>query len=87
MISILIPIDLSKFGIPLFRLEGNVDDIDEIVENPLIFYGAISRVVLDFKIPIIPTPSATHTAKLLVSMCSIKESTQGPFLKKNKKIY
>lgn len=75
----------EHFQYPLILMEGNVDEIDEIAENPLIFYGAISTVAIDFKIPIIPTPSATHTAKLLVSMCSRKESPKGPFLKKIKK--
>jgi len=51
----------------------------------LIFYGAISTVVIDFKIPIIPTPSAAHTAKLLVSLCSRKDIPKGPYLKKIKK--
>ena len=75
----------EHFQYPLILMEGNVDEIDEIAENPLIFYGAISTVAIDFKIPIIPTPSATHTAKLLVSMCSRKESPKGPYLKKIKK--
>ncbi|MDH3313291.1 MAG: helix-hairpin-helix domain-containing protein [Nitrosopumilus sp.] len=75
----------EHFENPIVLMEGNVDEIEEITENPLIFYGAISTVVLDFKIPIIPTPSATHTAKLLVSMCSRKESHKGPYLKKIKK--
>lgn len=75
----------EHFQFPIILMEGNVDEIDEITENPLIFYGAISAIALDFKIPVIPTPSADHTAKLLVSLCSRKESTQGPFLKKIKK--
>jgi DNA excision repair protein ERCC-4 len=75
----------EHFENPIVLMEGNVDEIEEITENPLIFYGAISAVVLDFKIPIIPTPSAAHTAKLLVSMCSKKESHKGPYLKKIKK--
>ena len=75
----------EHFQFPIILMEGNVDEIEEITENPLIFYGAVSRVALDFKIPIIPTPSAAHTAKLLVSMCSRKEGSQGPFLKKIKK--
>ncbi|MBC8516074.1 MAG: heavy metal resistance protein CzcA [Nitrosopumilus sp.] len=75
----------EHFDNPIVLMEGNVDEIEEITENPLIFYGAISRVVLDFKIPVIPTPSAAHTAKLLVSMCSRKDSVQGPYLKKIKK--
>ena len=66
-------------------MEGNVAEIEQIVENPLVFYGALATIAIDFKIPIIPTPSATHTAKMLVSMCSRKDSSKGPFLKKIKK--
>ncbi len=75
----------EHFEHPIVLMEGNVDEIEEITDNPLIFYGALSTVVLDFKIPVIPTPSATHTAKLLVSMCSRKDAPKGPFLKKIKK--
>ena len=75
----------EHFENPIVLMEGNVDEIEEITENPLIFYGAISTVTLDFKIPIIPTPSASHTAKLLVSMCSRKDAPKGPYLKKIKK--
>lgn len=75
----------EHFEHPIVLMEGNVDEIEEIAENPLIFYGALSRVVLDFKIPVIPTPSANHTAKLLVSMCSRTDSPKGPYLKKIKK--
>jgi len=66
-------------------VEGNVDEIEEITDNPLVFYGALSRVTLEFKIPIIPTPSASHTAKLLVALCSKKDGPKGPYLKKIKK--
>ena len=75
----------DHFKFPVILLEGNLDEIEEITENPLIFYGAVSSIALDFNIPIIPTPSAAHTAKLLVSMCSRKEATKGPYLKKIKK--
>lgn len=75
----------EHFEHPLILMEGNVDEIEEIAENPLIFYGAISTIALDFKIPIIPTPSASHTAKLLVSLCSKKDAPKGPYLKKIKK--
>ncbi len=75
----------EHFEHPVVLVEGNVDEIEEITDNPLIFYGAISTVALDFKIPIIPTPNATHTAKLLVSMCSKKDSPNGPYMKKIKK--
>jgi DNA excision repair protein ERCC-4 len=75
----------EHFQNPIILMEGDVDQIEEITENPLVFYGAISTIALDFKIPIISTPSATHTAKLLVSMSSRKDSPKGPFLKKIKK--
>jgi DNA excision repair protein ERCC-4 len=75
----------EHFKNPIVLVEGNVDEIEEITDNPLIFYGAISAVVIDFKIPIIPTPSAAHTAKLLVSLCSRKDIPKGPYLKKIKK--
>ncbi len=75
----------EHFEHPIVLMEGNVDEIEEITENPLIFYGALSTVVLDFKIPVIPTPSAAHTAKLLVSMCLRTGIPKGPYLKKIKK--
>jgi len=75
----------ENFQFPIILMEGNMDEINEITENPLIFYGAVSSIALDFKIPVIATPSADHTAKLLVSMCSRKEIPKGPFLKKIKK--
>ena len=75
----------EHFQHPIVLMEGNVDEIEEIIDNPLIFYGAVSRVALDFKIPIIPTPSAEHTAKLLISLCTKRESSTGPFLKKIRK--
>ena len=65
---------------PILLVEGNVDQLEELTDNPLIFYGALSTVALEFKIPIIPTPSATHTAKLLVSLSTRKELSKGPFL-------
>ena len=75
----------EHFAHPVILMEGNVQEIEQIVENPLVFYGALAAVAIDFKIPIVPTPSATHTAKMLVSMCSRKEGLRGPFLKKIKK--
>ena len=75
----------ENFQFPIILLEGNVDEIEDITENPLVFYGAMSTIAIDFKIPIIPTPSASDTAKLLIAMCSRKESTNGHYLKKIKK--
>ena len=70
---------------PSIVIEGNIDEIDQITENPLVFYGAVSSVVLDFKIPVVPTPNASHTAKLLIAMCARQGNVKGPFLKKIKK--
>jgi DNA excision repair protein ERCC-4 len=56
-----------------------------LTENSLVFYGAISSIALDFKIPVIHTPNASHTAKLLMSMCSRKDASKGPFIKKIRK--
>ena len=75
----------ENFKFPIILLEGNVDEIESITENPLVFYGALSTIAVDFKIPVIPTPNASHTAKLLLSLSSRKESIKGPLLKKIKK--
>ena len=75
----------EHFEHPTILVEGNVDIVDKITENPLVFYGALSSIALDFKIPIIPTPSASHSAKLLISMAARQNANKGPFLKKVKK--
>ena len=72
----------EHFQFPIILIEGDMDEIEELTENPFVFYGAVSSVAIDFKIPIISTPNASHTAKLLVSMCSRKDTTRGPFIKK-----
>ncbi|MDE1866333.1 MAG: heavy metal resistance protein CzcA [Thaumarchaeota archaeon] len=75
----------EHFEHPAIIIEGNIDEITQHAENPLVFYGAISSVALDFKIPVLPTPNASNTAKLLVAMCARQGKTKGPFLKKIRK--
>lgn len=75
----------EHFEHPAIIIEGNVDEIAQITENPLVFYGAVSSVVLDFRIPVVPTPNASNTAKLLIAMCARQEKAKGPFLKKIRK--
>ncbi len=75
----------EHFESPAIIIEGNIDEVLKITENPLVFYGAVSSVVLDFKIPVVPTPNASNTAKLLVAMCARQGKTKGPFLKKIRK--
>jgi len=75
----------EHYQFPILLIEGNIDELEELTENPLVFYGAISSIALDFKIPVIHTPNASHTAKLLMSMCSRKDASKGPFIKKIRK--
>ena len=75
----------EHYQLPILLIEGDINEIEELTENPFIIYGAISSVVIDFKIPVIPTPNASHTAKLLISMCSRKDVSKGPFIKKIRK--
>jgi len=75
----------EHYQFPILIIEGDIDEIEELTENSLVFYGAISSIALDFKIPVIHTPNASHTAKLLMSMCSRKDASKGPFIKKIRK--
>ena len=75
----------ENFQFPIIIIEGDTDEIEELIENPFVFYGAVSSVAIDFKIPVISTPNASHTAKLLISMCTRKNATKGPFIKKIRK--
>ena len=74
----------DNYQFPILLIEGNFDEIEKLTENWLVFYGAISSIVIDFKIPIIPTPNAYHTAKLLASMCSRKTRQRDHLSKKLK---
>ena len=38
----------EHFQFPIVLMEGNVDEIEEITENPLIFYGAMSTCCIRF---------------------------------------
>ena len=75
----------EHYQFPILLIEGDINEIEKLTENPFVFYGAISSIVIDFKIPVIPTPSASHTSKLLISMCSRKDMASGPFIKKIRK--
>ena len=89
----------ENYQFPILLIEGDVDEIEELIEfyfknrngnmekksGGTWFYGVISSVAIDFRIPIIHTPNALHSTKLLISMCTRKETIKGPFLKKIKK--
>ena len=43
----------EHYQFPILLIEGDFDEIEELTENPFVFYGAISSIALDFKIPVI----------------------------------
>ena len=75
----------NNFDFPIILIEGDINTIKDLTENPFVFYGAISSIAIDFKIPIITTLDSFHSAKLLTAMCSKKEQSKGPFIKKIRK--
>jgi DNA excision repair protein ERCC-4 len=93
--------DLVKhYQKPLLVVQGNIADLAEIPEDmedkdlkrqamrmPLV-YDALVTVATEFRIPIIHTPSAEHTAQLLVTLVnrSLREGkAAGPLMRKIKK--
>ena len=89
----------DNFALPIIVVEGNPDEVDRVAENPLVFYGAMSRAAVDYRIPVMPTPSASHTSRLLVALAARHAEARsagssgsgsappssGPLLKKIKK--
>lgn len=75
----------ENFERPILVVEGDTDDLINIVENPMVFYGALVRVVFDYNIPVIPTSDAEQTTRLLVAMTARKNNSSGPYLKKIRK--
>jgi len=77
---------VNHYTKPVLIVEGSNDIFERVVDNPMVIYGALASVALDFRIAVIHTPSASHTAKALIAMASraLKEK-QGPLLRKVKK--
>ena len=75
----------EHYQFPILLIEGDINELEKLTENPFVFYGAISSIAIDFKIPVITTPNVSHTSKLLISMCSRKDTISGPFIKKIRK--
>lgn len=69
-------------------IEINDDKLKILVERIPLAYDAIAKVTLDFRIPIIHTPSAHYTSQLLITMVNkaLQEGQNtGPLLKRIKK--
>ncbi|MGI0025200.1 MAG: ERCC4 domain-containing protein [Nitrososphaera sp.] len=93
--------DLVKhYERPIMVIQGNLAELDEIpddieekdtrrlAERTPLAYDALATVAIEFRIPIIHSPSARHTAQLLVTLVnkSLREGkTSGPLLRKIKK--
>ncbi|MEM2760732.1 MAG: ERCC4 domain-containing protein [Nitrososphaerales archaeon] len=77
----------AHYNRPILVLEGSTDSIERLVDNPMVFYGALASIALDFRIPIIHTTSVNHTAEVLVALANrvIKNGKTGPLLMKVKK--
>lgn len=88
---------LDHYTKPLIIIEGNITDLDPreklesgsklIIDKLRIAYDSLIKIALDFRIPILYTPSVFYTAELLIELASSKDRVKnnGPLLKKIKK--
>ena len=72
----------NEFKHPVLIMEGDSGDIAKILDNPFVFYSAVSKIAIEFGIPVIQTPNATHTAKLLIALGTRKGIVGNILLKK-----
>ncbi len=89
---------INHYSKPLIIIEGNIIDLNNaekkidlnsklIVDKIRVAYDTLIKIALDFRIPILYTPSIYYTAELLMHLASnhIKDGNNGPLLKKIKK--
>ena len=90
---------INHYSKPLIIIEGNITDLNNaekmgdlgsklIVDIIRVAYDTLIKIALDFRIPILYTPSIYYTAGLLIQLASnrTKDGTDGgPLLKKIKK--
>lgn len=90
---------VNHYSKPLIIIEGNITDLNNsekmedlgsklIVDKIRVAYDTLIKIALDFRIPILYTPSIYYTAELLIQLASnrIKDGNDGgPLLKKIKK--
>lgn len=77
----------AYYAKPILIIEGETSMVRELTDNPMVFYGALASLALDFKMTIIHTESVEQTAMVLFALANrtLKESKTGPLLKKVKK--
>jgi DNA excision repair protein ERCC-4 len=88
---------INHYSKPFIIIEGNITDLDKreksdldskvIVDKIRIAYDTLIKIALEFRIPILYTPSIYYTAELLIHLASnpSRDKNDGPLLKKIKK--
>ncbi len=88
---------INHYSKPFIIIEGNITDLDKrekmnldskvIVDKIRVAYDTLIKIALEFRIPILYTPSIHYTAELLIHLASnpSKDKNDGPLLKKIKK--
>ncbi len=78
---------VMHYSKPILIVEGSTDSIEKLTDNPMVFYGALASLALDFKLAMIHTASKEDTAKVLFALANrvLKDNKTGPLLKKAKK--
>ncbi len=78
---------VTHYSKPILIVEGSTDSLEKVTNNPMVFYGALASLALDFRLSIIHTSSAENTAKALAALASriLKDYKTEPLLKKIKK--
>ncbi|MGH9933598.1 MAG: ERCC4 domain-containing protein [Nitrososphaerales archaeon] len=77
---------VTHYAKPVLIVEGSNEMFERVIDNPMVIYGALASVALDFRIAVIHTPSASHTAKALIAMANrALKGKSGPLLRKVKK--
>ena len=91
---------VKHFQKPVIVIQGDIADLDvfpadldeshdrRLAERMPLAYEAIASIIMEFRIPVVHTPSAEYTAILLLTLAkrSLKEGkASGPLLRKIKK--
>jgi DNA excision repair protein ERCC-4 len=78
---------VAHYSKPILIIEGSTDSVQKLTDNPMVFYGALASLALDFRLAIIHTVSKEHTAKVLFALAHrvLKDNKVGLLLRKVKK--
>ncbi|MFQ5941361.1 MAG: ERCC4 domain-containing protein [Nitrososphaerales archaeon] len=77
----------TQYTKPILIVEGPADFVEKLTDNPMVFYGALVSIALDFRMAIIHTASKKATARVLFTIANraLKNNKIGPLLRKIKK--